>query len=390
MEDVQSGRTIHDDESFITIPLYMLPGIVLIPDQIIPLHLFQHHQVAMMKRVAENDKTFGIMTYRDVNHTDDELECYGTTAEIFSIKDETDDITGISTLRIKARGRQRFKLIETSRDVTGVLTGKVRILSERILPDYLEGARLGSHRKFLCDPCEQDEVVKTAVDRKGNVIKSISLLNNRQLNKFSCANYTWWPPWVYKMYCTDFLFEQILKELRSWNDSLNEAEIPKTATELSFWLAQNLPLDDTIRLRLLSYDSPVQRLRYELHVMKMCSVLQCKYCNTAMANKNDVFSMAVEGPMGAYVNPGGHVHETLTIYRAKNLSLIGRSSTEHSWFPGYAWTIAQCKECANHIGWRFTAKNKKLSPEKFWGLCRSSLVPGMQSGELDDKSQIYR
>ena len=53
-----------------------------------------------------------------------------------------------------------------------------------------------------------------------------------------------------------------------------------------------------------------------------------------IARKEDVFSMSTEGPLGAYVNPGGHVHETVTLYKASNLRLIGYSSTEHSWFPG--------------------------------------------------------
>ena len=44
--------------------------------------------------------------------------------------------------------------------------------------------------------------------------------------------------------------------------------------------------------------------------------------------------MSQEGPQGAYVNPGGYVHETLTVYTAKNLKLSGESSTEYSWFPG--------------------------------------------------------
>ena len=44
--------------------------------------------------------------------------------------------------------------------------------------------------------------------------------------------------------------------------------------------------------------------------------------------------MSSEGPQGAYVNPGGYVHETLTLYKVKNLALIGVPSTEYSWFPG--------------------------------------------------------
>ena len=43
----------------------------------------------------------------------------GTTAEIYSIKYETDDVTGNSTVRVKAKGRQRFKVIETRREITG-------------------------------------------------------------------------------------------------------------------------------------------------------------------------------------------------------------------------------------------------------------------------------
>ena len=44
--------------------------------------------------------------------------------------------------------------------------------------------------------------------------------------------------------------------------------------------------------------------------------------------------MSSEGPQGAYVNPGGYVHETLTLYKTKNLKLVGESSTQYSWFPG--------------------------------------------------------
>jgi len=66
-----------------------------------------------------------------------------------------------------------------------------------------------------------------------------------------------------------------------------------------------------------------------------CTVLCCKNCNLLIAKKEDVFSMALEGPMGAYVNPGGYVHETLTIHKAMGLRLIGWPSVENSWFPGY-------------------------------------------------------
>ncbi len=45
--------------------------------------------------------------------------------------------------------------------------------------------------------------------------------------------------------------------------------------------------------------------------------------------------MSVNGPLGAYVNPGGYVHETVTFYKARGLHLRGSPSAQDSWFPGY-------------------------------------------------------
>jgi len=39
----------------------------------------------------------------------------------------------------------------------------------------------------------------------------------------------------------------------------------------------------------------------------------------------------------------------------------------------YAWTIAICKGCRHHVGWKFTAVESNLRPKEFWGLTRRSL-----------------
>ena len=65
-----------------------------------------------------------------------------------------------------------------------------------------------------------------------------------------------------------------------------------------------------------------------------CSVICCRECRTQVGFTNDVFSLSLEGPLGAYVNPHGHVHETITIYKSQNVNLMGRPTKEHSWFPG--------------------------------------------------------
>jgi cereblon len=56
---------------------------------------------------------------------------------------------------------------------------------------------------------------------------------------------------------------------------------------------------------------------------------------TVIARRSDMLVMSSEGPLGAYVNPQGYVHEIMTLYSANGLALIGLPETEYSWFPGY-------------------------------------------------------
>ncbi|XP_061187454.1 protein cereblon-like [Saccostrea echinata] len=384
LEDVR-GRTYYEEGSTISIPVIQLPGMVLVPDQTIPLHLFHQHTVAMLKGVMDKDNTFGIVAYRfsedDGGHI---IANIGTTAEIFSVKDETDDRTGLASIRVKAKGRQRFKVMESRRTATGILMCTVKILEEKVLGDVLSDARPTSHCKFCCEPLDQGTSTKTAVDRQGNILSSVTMFNTPQVNRFSAAYLTWWPPWVYKMYDPELVVRNVKRELFKWNTSYTPEKLPSHPVELSYWLIQNLPLDDNLRLNLLGIDSAIQRLRCSLSIVQKCSTLCCKECNTNIANKNDVFCLSVEGPLGAYVNPQGYVHETMTVYKAQNLNLIGRATKEHSWFPGYAWTIAQCRRCAFHIGWKFTATRKELTPQKFFGLTRASVIPGLHQTEENE------
>ena len=195
------------------------------------------------------------------------------------------------------------------------------------------------------------------------------------------------PAWVYEQYDGSCLVEKahhLLGRLRLFSQS--QVNVPREPQELSFWLAANLPLDDKHKLKLLAFNCSIRRLRYEISLMEQCPVLCCRNCNEEIGKQEDIFSMSSEGPQGAYVNPGGYVHETLTLYKAKNLSLIGAPSTEYSWFPGYAWTICQCRYCDSHMGWKFKATKPNMVPKKFWGLSRRSLRPQLSLNVKDEES----
>ncbi|XP_067136121.1 protein cereblon [Centruroides vittatus] len=381
-----SGRTVLDDNSCQSLPLLALRGVVLIPGQTLPLQLFQSATVSMMKHIIEKDRTFGMVNLRSAGSTSggQPLALVGTTAEIRSYGEE--NLDHLSTLRVKAEGRQRFQVLETRRQADGILIAKVKILPEIVLEDPGCGARLESLDRYRIPPPPNLDRITLQMQRLGNTCVLLPKPNRRKYNRHDFANYTWWPPWVYKQYDCEILMNKIRNELQGWNHTEG---IPQNPTEFSFWVAGNLPLDDTLRLNLLAFNSAIQRLRYELSILEKYTILCCRECNAHIADRKDVFSMSLEGPQGTYVNPSGYVHETITVYKAHGLSLIGRPSTQHSWFPGYAWTIIQCRDCHTHMGWKFTAEKNKSQPEKFWGLCRSSLLPGIKSdGEEEWKPQI--
>ncbi len=61
---------------------------------------------------------------------------------------------------------------------------------------------------------------------------------------------------------------QVKEELKSWNETLSPEKLPREPADFSYWVAGNLPLDDTLKLHLLTIDSAQQRLRCELSIMK--------------------------------------------------------------------------------------------------------------------------
>jgi hypothetical protein len=53
-------------------------------------------------------------------------------------------------------------------------------------------------------------------------------------------------------------------------------QLPNDPTELSYWVAQALPLLDEQRLSLLQINSPIQRLRWELCVLEKVIMIPFK------------------------------------------------------------------------------------------------------------------
>jgi hypothetical protein len=147
-----------------------------------------------------------------------------------------------------------------------------------------------------------------------------------------------------------------------------------------FWLASNLPLSVYEKLHVLEASCHYARLQFLHKVMLRRSYIRCKQCRSTIAMLDDIFSVGSSaGTSGNYVNEYGAVHQTTTVSKVEKGSImcIGRPEVRDSWFPGFAWTIAVCKNCQEHIGWKFTRVHGVVDNDqlvKFWGLSGSQII----------------
>lgn len=147
---------------------------------------------------------------------------------------------------------------------------------------------------------------------------------------------------------------------------------------LSFHIASKIPVSESTRQELLEIDGISYRLRREIELLKSVDLICCRNCQviygltisvcadaqmcrcilplldsytyslpdndkvslplslqTIIARRSDMLVMSSDGPLGAYVNPHGFVHEIMTLYKTNGLALRGPAVREYSWFPGY-------------------------------------------------------
>ena len=97
-------------------------------------------------------------------------------------------------------------------------------------------------------------------------------------------------------------------------------------------------------------------------------LLLCAKCGHGIASPGARFEQAGK-LVHTCVNPSGIVF-TLGCFRdAPGCAILEPPSFEFSWFSGYAWRIALCANCGEHLGWRFDGK-----VDGFYGLILAKLV----------------
>ncbi|XP_003696072.1 protein cereblon [Apis florea] len=337
------GRTILDDGLYVNLPLLVKQSVMLFPGQTLPMTVFDAQTIDMIRTCIENDRTLGVVCLGY-----DKMVPIGTTAEIYECMYDPDQ-----GFRLKAKGRQRFKILRVIIQGYDKISAHVQVLPEITLgPPFLD-ERLASLDHLRIQPKSEEDFKKQ--ERVENLDAIV----------------TPWPAWVYRQYDPLRLSLKIRQRLQFIESK--GSNIPEDPADLSFWVAQNLLLDDNERIVLLNYDCAISRLQREIKYLVEDKIFVCSNCDSYIGRQSHMFPMSKEGPQGTYCNPSGIIHETVTLYHAQGLTLSDNPSINYTWFPGYAWTVATCKDCDNHMGWKFTAVQNNLKPKAFWGLLRKSL-----------------
>eukprot|EP01134_Creolimax_fragrantissima_P000718 CFRG0718T1 len=189
------------------------------------------------------------------------------------------------------------------------------------------------------------------------------------------------PIWLYRFLEENFWIARVVtcaREVGYLSPSFETGRPDADPTEETFRLCNAIPSSSAFRAMLLTLDTSLERLCMlydDLSQKQRVPMMKCRGCSVPIARLSEVFDMNSSGPVQAYVNPNGVVHDTITVRRVElpNVFLSGGAYTQDSWFPGYAWTILNCGQCGHHLGWRFTAASQ-LRPNIFWGLRRASVM----------------
>ena len=90
------------------LPLFPLPDVVLFPQEVLPLHIFEPRYRMMLRTVMSDDRRFGVVRWDPQQQRMAEVGC---CAEVVHCQNQDDDRSNIVTM-----GQQRFRVLDIVRD----------------------------------------------------------------------------------------------------------------------------------------------------------------------------------------------------------------------------------------------------------------------------------
>ncbi len=99
----------------------------------------------------------------------------------------------------------------------------------------------------------------------------------------------------------------------------------------------------------------------------------CAACGVLMTSSDRL--LPVQGSnQHRFINPAGVECDFHTFYACPGAVALGEPTDAHSWFVGYAWRMAFCHQCGQHVGWFYESISHKRPPLQFWGILQTRLL----------------
>ena len=134
------------------LPLFPLPDVVLFPQEVLPLHIFEPRYRMMLRTVLDSDRRFGVVRW---NHQAGRMADVGCCAVILQCQTQADDRSNIVTL-----GQQRFRVLEVVREAPF----KVGLVS------WIEDENPGDHNSLSDLSSQVERALRDVVDLTGKLM----------------------------------------------------------------------------------------------------------------------------------------------------------------------------------------------------------------------------
>ena len=109
------------------LPLFPLPDVVLFPQEVLPLHIFEPRYRMLLRTVMAEDRRFGVVRW---DPQEQRMADVGCCAEIIHCQSQEDDRSNIVTM-----GQQRFRVLDIVREAP-FRVGLVSWIEDKPHPDH--------------------------------------------------------------------------------------------------------------------------------------------------------------------------------------------------------------------------------------------------------------
>jgi len=117
-------------------------------------------------------------------------------------------------------------------------------------------------------------------------------------------------------------------------------------------------------------DEPDEREVTETIVTEDDEKYYCVVCSTLVTRAR--WRIAMNGIHEHTVfNPAGMVFDVLCFKEADGAIAVGEPTDTFTWFKGYDWRFAVCRNCGSHLGWHYEGSEK---PAIFFALIKRALT----------------